>query len=340
MAAQTFEEFGCDVQTESPNTPDRRTPNVTFRLRGFEDVDKVMPDGNEVEFWTFRNSNGNGMLPGPLMRVRQNQIVHTSFEAAAGSHTIHHHGIEPTTFNDGVGHTSFETPGNYTYQWMPAYAGTYFYHCHVNTALHFEMGMYGLLIVDPASGQKRLYDSVAGDSNSTDTTYDVEAFMAVDDVDPEWRGFNADAGLCGDDEGQNNFRPRWFMINGVVHPTTLTAAGVAINMRRNQRLLLRLVNASYSVVRTTIAGLSAQIVGVDGRRMCTNAAQGDFAQPISVAAGAPIMTASAVRYDLLIQPTTTGTFTVRHEFLHWITGARDTRAGGTGIAETRINVTA
>lgn len=344
MAATTFDTFGCNVANGQPATPDNLTPDVTIGRRAIDVIQKPMPDGTNLEYWAFRDTiaGGAGTTPAALMRVRQNQIVHTDFGPTnTGTHTIHHHGIEPTPMNDGVGHTSFEVSGRYTYQWKPAYAGTYFYHCHKNTVLHFQNGMWGGLIVDPASGLKRLYDPVAGDTNSVDTTYDVEAIWAVHDADPVFHnGIPHDAGLCGGDYGLHNFRPKYFLINGVGHPTTLTAPGVVVNMRVNQRLLVRLINASYSVIRTTITGLGAQIVGCDGRRMCTNPALGDFSTPITVAAGSPIISTSAVRYDLLIKPTAVGTYNVQHEFLQWITGVRDTRAGGTGIAQTVINVTA
>jgi FtsP/CotA-like multicopper oxidase with cupredoxin domain len=126
-----------------------------------------------------------------MIRVREGRVVHSNVRTRTGPHTIHHHGIEPTPMNDGVGHLTFEVAsGRYTYQWVAAEAGTYFYHCHRNTTLHFERGMYGPLIIDPdvpgapfttwGSGQTYVANDLVG--------YAAEALWVVDDIDTRWHG--------------------------------------------------------------------------------------------------------------------------------------------------------
>ncbi len=90
------------------------------------------------------------IYPGPTLRVPRGAIFHSD-TACQGPppHTIHWHGIEPTPMNDGVGHCSFEVEGHYIYQWQPSFIGTYFYHCHRNTMMHFEYGLAGFMLFDP-----------------------------------------------------------------------------------------------------------------------------------------------------------------------------------------------
>src|SRR5437667_2199633 len=117
----------------------------------FVDGKLVMPDGVEIRHWGFEDENGVKTLPSSAIRVMAGDLVQVDLQAAKNRHTIHHHGIEPDMDNDGVGHTSFEVLGHYVYQWRPhvANAGTYFYHCHVNTTLHVQMGLFGALVIDP-----------------------------------------------------------------------------------------------------------------------------------------------------------------------------------------------
>lgn len=78
--------------------------------------------------------------------------------------------------------------------------GTCFYHCHTNTVLHAETGMYGALIADPAEGPGTL---LAGGP-----AYDTEAFWVVDEIDSRWRHTPPwDAGTCGEDVGLNLLPP-------------------------------------------------------------------------------------------------------------------------------------
>ena len=211
-------------------TPDPVAPDAYFFRSGRARTVDIFPPGDvaavdDVRVWSFEGFNGFppengeepeetlGMWPAPTIRVREGAVVHNLMSNSHGVHTIHHHGIEPTPVNDGVGHLTMEVGGDdgalqdpggaggtYHYQWKAKEAGTYFYHCHRNTVLHFELGMYGLLIVDPPEPQNQgsaefiqaPYPdfgpgyTLVGDAP---TRYDVETFWVVDDIDVRWHGF-------------------------------------------------------------------------------------------------------------------------------------------------------
>lgn len=326
-----YDAFGCDVENDNPSTPDRLTPTARFTREGPNGIDIRMPDGRTVEFWNFSDPNdgaSSAMWPSKLIRVKQGQVVHSTIKAKKNTHTIHHHGMNSSTYNDGVGHVSFEVSGSYTYQFQPLHAGTYFYHCHKNTVLHVEMGMYGFLIVDPPTGWGQLYEN--------GPRYDVEALWALDDVDPSWRRIDHQAGLCGEDAGLDNFRPKYFMITGVPHPRTMTDPRARITAKVGQTILIRHLNASYSIVCTRIEGLDAMIYGVDGRPL--DHASSPWSSAIPLPAGTSFESTAAQRHDIILKPTRTGTYPVRIEFRDWITG--EIHDGGRGICETEIRVTA
>lgn len=322
----TFETFGCKVFAENPGTPDRLTPDVSFHLQGVSSGDLIAPDGKKIRFWTFtdKTSSANPAYLGPTIRVKQGQIVHTTLSAAKGPHTIHHHGIEPTTVNDGVGHVSFEVNGSYTYQWQPQHAGTYFYHCHRNTVLHFQMGLFGMLIVDPPEGPGKVFEN--------GPAYDVEKVWVIDALDPRWHEISShDAGLCGMDVGLNRFEPKYFLLSGAFNNRTTTDPRAVVTAPLGKKILIRLLNASYSVARITLP-CDAICVSLDGRALGKEPWSGPFLIP----ANTPFEMACAQRFDLILAPPTRGNFTVRMECRHWITG--QILNNGAGIIQTRIKV--
>ncbi len=325
----TFSTFGCNVFKQGPATPDKLLPDVVYKRRGAETADLKTPDGKKIKVWSFVDSalplsSQLVSYPSPTIRVRQGQIVHTVLTSAKGPHTIHHHGIEPTTANDGVGHVSFEVNDSYTYQWQPKHAGTFFYHCHRNTVLHFELGMFGMLIVDPPEGPGRVFQD--------GPAYEVERIWVADDMDPRWHAIGShDAGLCGMDVGLNRFEPKYFLLSGIFNNKTMTDSRTVVTAKLGERILIRLLNASYSLLHVTLA-CDAEWVGSDGHGM----GREPWCDKVTIPAGTPIDLSSAQRYDLILLPPARGIYSVRMEFRHWITG--QIQDSGRGVINTKVVV--
>lgn len=331
-----FERFGCDVRDDSPATPDRVEPDVAFTLGVHSNARVRMPDGRRVDFMSFHHWVGDDedddatedVFPAPLLRVRQGQVVHTTLVPSRNTHTIHHHGIEPTPHNDGVGHTSFEVADSYTYQWRASSAGTFFYHCHKNTPLHFELGMYGALVVDPPTGPGTVH------RGRTLVGYDHEALWITDDVDPRWHDLDHQAGIeaCPFDTSQHllGFHPAYWLLSGVPHPDTRSDPRVAVRCRSGERVLVRLLNAAYAPVHVTLP-FDAEVVNVDGHPLGTGHDE-RYSRPFRVPAGTPLVLTTAQRHDLLVVPDRVGVFDAVVRFGRWPHGV------GPGLVETTFTV--
>jgi FtsP/CotA-like multicopper oxidase with cupredoxin domain len=298
--------YGHNYPEAGPDTPGKVRPNVVVERKVFNDK-LVFSDGNEVEYWAFKGPNDDKPFPSTPIRVRQGQVVHTVLDSAINVHTIHHHGIEPSTFNDGVPDTSFNVSNSYTYQWRASRAGTFWYHCHRNAPLHVQMGMFGFVVIDPPSGPGTLY--VGG------PTYDVEALWGTYDVDPSWRRYNHAGGeenAIADGTRLNRFRPRYFTVNGVDAGRSLRSAKTTVRARVGQKVLFRHLGGAYfpNLVRFP-AALNPFVHMSDG-------------EPLPAPTALPgnvLHSTSAERYDLILTPSAVGTHTVTYEFRHWLTGA-------------------
>ena len=101
-------------------------------------------DGTNTPYWGFGEFNPNLAnqritLPSPLLIYDLNDSVYLKLHnLSPETHTIHLHGLDVTQINDGVPSTSYGILSNdsTTYKFKAKHAGTFLYHCHVNTNMH------------------------------------------------------------------------------------------------------------------------------------------------------------------------------------------------------------
>lgn len=346
---------------------DAVAPNRQFHLALMKYLDLPLPANvanlvgtNLLPMWIIENKDADikRTFPSPLLRMVQGEVIHATVESAGDVHTIHWHGIEPTPMNDGVGKHSFEIHGTFVYQFQPNQAGTYFYHCHRNTTLHFEMGLYGGLIVDPPappnSGLTAPYTTggpgfVSGRLHPQDTSdllrYDQEKIWVADELDARWHFPEPDhkhnMQRCDPNNpadpdtfhrmgstsfSLNEFNPNIFVVSGVVMdaaagpPFTgiIDDPSLRIDGSVGQSILLRYINASYSIQELTLP-VAATVIAWDGHPLGVGGFH-RFSYPYVVPAGRPIRTTSARRFQLMVDSSAPVTGMAEIRYYDWIKG--------------------
>jgi FtsP/CotA-like multicopper oxidase with cupredoxin domain len=145
-----LEELESEIITE--NGQSIKVFKLTIKDLGFE----LFPD-QPMMGWGF-----NGQIPGPTIRVTKGDRIRVIVknETADGEHTLHVHGQKKSVIADGVpyiGQKPIKKGESYTYEFTVNNLGTSWYHCHVDSAHHVDMGMYGAFIVEPKN-EKLVYD--------------------------------------------------------------------------------------------------------------------------------------------------------------------------------------
>jgi len=108
----------------------------------------TIAEGYEQLVWTF-----NGEVPGPVLRTRVGDTVRVNLvnpPEASVSHSIDFHASQ-VAMNDEM--RSIAPGETLIYEFTTDYAGVWMYHCGTAPALHhIANGMFGMVIVEPASG--------------------------------------------------------------------------------------------------------------------------------------------------------------------------------------------
>ncbi|AFK54073.1 copper-resistance protein, CopA family [Tistrella mobilis KA081020-065] len=229
----------------------------------------------------------NGVLPAPLIRLREGQDVRIHVENTLDEDTsIHWHGLILPFHMDGVPGISF--PGilpkqTFTYEFPIKQFGTYWYHSH--SGLQEQVGHYGPLVIDPAGAEPAPYDREHVVVLSDWTFMHPHQVMAK--VKNEGGYFNRQkqtlAGLLRDNDPEERMplseRIMWGRmrmdptdisdVTGSTYTYLINGHGPGENwtglFRPGERVRLRFINASaMTIFNIRIPGLPMTIVQADG----------------------------------------------------------------------------
>lgn len=222
-------------------------------------------DGKRLYIWGYslENRPGSATLPGPLLEVNEGDIVKVTLSNLGPSkegvhrvpHTVHLHGLDTNQENDGVPETAsaVRVGESFTYVFEATHAGTYWYHCHVDTVEHLTMGMYGALVVHPLGGEKTAWTG--------GPAYQRAYTMLLSESDPAW------SQAISEDRSPEltNYQPRYFFINGKSFPDTMDDPSTHVMGYLGERVLIRLINAGYEWRSMHMHGFHFEVVASDGR---------------------------------------------------------------------------
>ena len=162
-----FAETDCGVLENSGRTV------VEFNLTG-ESVELPIMGGKTYNAMTF-----SGVVPGPTLRVTQGDVVKMTLHIP--DHEVTGHGNDMHASQMSAGNFESVNPGETSqYCYIAESAGIFKYHCSgvklIGMDQHVLSGMYGITIVDPANGYKKLMVEKTSGSGELDRKfYDADA---------------------------------------------------------------------------------------------------------------------------------------------------------------------
>ena len=164
---QAFAETDCGALEDSGRNV------VEFNVTG-ESVELPIMGGSKYHAMSF-----NQQVPGPTLRVTQGDVVKMTLTIPNNEVTGHGNDMHASQMSAG----SFDSinPGeSKTYCYIAESAGVFKYHCSgvhlIGMDQHVLSGMYGIAIVDPANGYKKLMVEKTSGSGILDKKfYDADA---------------------------------------------------------------------------------------------------------------------------------------------------------------------
>jgi FtsP/CotA-like multicopper oxidase with cupredoxin domain len=194
----------------------------------------------------------NGMVPGPVLRLREGRQVSIDIRNDTDvDDIIHWHGLYVPAAADGAmeeGSPMVERGGTQRYTFTAKPAGTRWYHSHnmagTDLTRSLYSGMYGFLIVEPASDPGR---------------YDQEVLLATHHWQGSWVSMQDIRTGPPPDNGLE------VMYASASFNDKMLGHGEPIRVREGQRVLFRLLNASPTEnVTLALPGHRLTVIALDG----------------------------------------------------------------------------
>lgn len=114
-----------------------------------QEVIAEVAEGIYFNYWTF-----NKQVPGPMLRVREGDVVEMTITNHPSSLHAHNIDLHAVTGPGGGATLSRVEPGETkVFTWKALQPGLYIYHCATpNVSTHNSHGQYGLILVEPKEG--------------------------------------------------------------------------------------------------------------------------------------------------------------------------------------------
>jgi CopA family copper-resistance protein len=256
----------------------------------------------------------NGVLPAPLIRLREGQNFRMKVVNALDEDTsIHWHGLIVPFQMDGVPGVSFPgipARGEFAYEFPIRQSGTYWYHSH--SGLQEQMGHYGPMIIDPKDADPVAYERehvIVLSDWSFSHPHRIMAKLkqeggffnrqkltllgrAQEKISAEDRRMFAKMRMDPTDIADVTEATYTFLING--HGPQENWTGL---FRPGERVRLRIINAAaQTIFNIRIPGLTITVVAADGQNV----------RPVAVK---EIQIGNAETYDVIVQPAEDRAFT-------------------------------
>ncbi len=192
-----------------------------------------LPDGNTSFMWGYSSGFDGFQHPGPVLCVEEGDevtvILHNTLQeptsiAFPGQNDVLADGAPAQLQRNGAGLvTSLTDPaaadgGTITYSFTADHPGTFLYESGTNPEKQVRMGLFGALIVRPAMGADHAYNRADSKFNP-----DEEFMVLLSEIDP----YQHQRAEQGKPFNMNNYRPRYWLINGRGFPDSIADNGAS-----------------------------------------------------------------------------------------------------------------